>query len=173
MVDREARMGIRVPRPVAAVAADLGLGHLRRRFHGAVPLHTYFGVTLSAGFLFCLIVGGPWLLLTLLALAGGSLLAYAIATRINTAAYLYDGGLVQVGPNRKIKAAARWADVMSTGASHYAVSTGGPSVHHVTYTVRLTGDRFAEFRNQYLRDADELYDAIVDAHREHRRQAGS
>jgi len=166
-------MSVRVPPAVAAAAADLGLGHPGRRFHGAVPLHTYYGVVLFAAFLFCVIVGAPWPLFTVLGLAGGAFLGYAIATRVNTAVYLYEGGFVQVGPNRKVRAAARWAEVTNVGTGHYAVSTGGPSVHHVTYTVRLTGNRTAEFRNQYLRDSDELYDAIVDAVREYRRRSST
>lgn len=151
---------------VAQEAGRLGLGNLRKRYSGNVPLHTYFGVSFGGFGLFLLCMGAPWIIFAMLALPASAFLTYSTLTRVNTAIYLYEKGFIQVGPTRKIKFAVRSSDIAGTNTSQHVVTGGVRAIQHVRYMVHLRDGRLAEFGLQYMRDADELYAQIVALHRQ-------
>ena len=139
----------------------MSIGQLRERYHGRVPLHTYFGVTLGLFGLFLLCKGAPWVIWGTILTPASAFLVYATLTRFNTAVYLYERGFVQIGPTRKLKIAVRSDDIVRTSTSNLVVRGAGPAIHHLRYMVHLRDGRMAEFGLQYMANADELYDQIV------------
>lgn len=154
----------RVPTAVAEAAREAGLGYPRERYPGPIGFNVYFGLV-AAVFALCPgIAGAPWYISLVPALASVALLALAVVTRLNKAAFVYESGLVVTALNRRIKLAARWAEIANIEwvdrkvFFFFTLTT----LRRTEYAIRLAGGRGATFTTGYRDDAGALPHVITD-----------
>lgn len=156
----------RLPRYVAAGAS--GFGSVREVYRGRFPRYWYVAVAffLFGTFLGC--AGSPWWIWTvvwvpsLLGVAGG------LATKANTALYLFDHGLVTTSLLRRVKATAGWSVVKSIDQQVYPMPHGGP---RLVCFVHLVDGRVVEVDTDVLHDGPDAVLQMSAALRRARQQS--
>lgn len=154
-------MGARVPAVATAEAVRSGLGRFKRRYRFRRPGSTFLGAGFSAFGVVMLLCRAPWFVTTVALLVGVPLLTYAVLMRVHAGFYLYEKGLVQVGPSRRVRFATRWSEVEMTGSSLAVVRYDRPPAEVMWYVVIRRDGQRAEFGVTNLHSAPELFAAIA------------
>jgi hypothetical protein len=100
-------------------------------------------------------------MVTMLALlVGAPLLTYVVLMRVHAGFYLYENGLVQVGPSRHVRSATRWSEVEMGGSSPAYGRYDSPPAEVMWYVVICRDGQRVEFGVTNLHGAPELFAAI-------------
>lgn len=154
-------MGVRVPAVAAAAAVRSGLGRFQRRHRFRRAATTVAGVGLSAFGVLMLLGRAPWAVTTLALVVGVPLLTHVVLMRMHAGFYLYENGLVQVGPSRRVRFVTRWSEVDTAGSSYAATEGNAPPAEVMWYVVIRRDGQRAEFGVGNLHGATELFAAIA------------
>ena len=132
---------------MTAVAAQFGA--VRDVYPGRFPRYWYVAVPflLFGSFLGC--AGAPWWIWAAVWVPSACGVLGGLATKANTALYLFDGGLVTTSWSRRVKGCVAWSAVQRVDQRVYPMSHAGP---RLVYALRLVGGGVMEVDTDVLRD---------------------
>jgi hypothetical protein len=124
-------------------------GAVRDVYRGRFPRYWYVAVPFFffSSFLAC--VGSPWWIWAVVWIPSACGVVGGLATKANTALYLFDHGLVTTSWLRRVKSAVAWSAVDRIEEHVYPMPQGGP---RVVYFLRLAGGGVVEVDTDVLRD---------------------
>ncbi len=137
----------RIPRYVAAAASQFGA--VRDVYRGRFPRYWYVAVAFFVFGTFLACAGSPWWIWTVVWVPSACGVVGGLATKANTALYLFNQGLVTTSWLHRVKAAVPWSAVRRIDQQVYPMPTGGP---RVVYFVRLVGGAVVEVDTDVLLD---------------------